>query len=133
MKITVSAIEKKQNDIIVTCKFDTGTLKGIWKGKTFPVLNLAYHVEFTFDDIDINHVKKIHDNQETISVDLKNDDVYFTGICETYDGEIHFIRFENGWLQMIYISENGQSIQPNDNILFWMKYSQIQIFPYNIY
>ena len=95
MKITVSAIEKKQNDIIVTCKFDTGTLKGIWKGKTFPVLNLAYHVEFTFDDIDINHVKKIHDNQETISVDLKNDDVYFTGICETYDGEIHFIRFPN--------------------------------------
>ena len=58
--------------------------------------------------------------------------VFFTGICEDYDGEIHYIRFAGDWLQMIYIEKNSHGINIGDNISFKLNYNQVEIYPYDI-
>lgn len=130
MRIIITVIENMENNIIVNCNTNIGILKGIWRGRNTPFLNSVYHVEFALADID--YVDVLSENKEDISVSLKNDTVFFNGICEDYDGEIHYIRFAHDWLQMIYIEENGQEINSRDNISFTLNYNQIEIFPYDI-
>ncbi|MDE7364531.1 MAG: hypothetical protein K2N27_06565, partial [Ruminococcus sp.] len=122
MRIIITSIENMKNNIIVNCSTNIGILKGFWKGKNSPFLNSVYHVEFTLADIDCIDV--LPKNKEDISVSLKNDAVFFNGICEDYDGEIHYIRFAYDWLQMIYIEENGEKINIGDNISFKLNYIQ---------
>lgn len=130
MRIIVNKIEHINDNIIVICNSGIGTIKGIWRGKN-PPMNSVYHVEFTLADIDCGHIKVLSENKDDISVSLKNDTVFFKGICKDYDGEIHYIRFAADWLQMIYIDGNNQEINIGDNILFELNYSQIEIFPYD--
>lgn len=128
MRIIITAIENTENNIIVNCNTNIGILKGIWRGRNTPFQNYVYHVEFTLADIDC----VLPENKEDISVSLKNDTVFFNGICEDYDGEIHYIRFAHDWLQMIYIEENGEKINIRDNVSFTLNYNQIEIYPYDI-
>lgn len=133
MQIIINAIEYQEEDIIVNCDLDIGMLKGIWKGKSPPVLNSQYYVELTLDDLIPEQIKTLSRNKKyIIGVSVKNDDMLFAGICEDYDGEIYYIRFECDWLEMIDIKEDAQSIYLEDNVLFWMDYHQVQIFPYDI-
>lgn len=90
MRIIITAIENTENNIIVNCNTNIGTIKGIWKGRNLPFLNVVYYVEFTLADIDCVNV--LTENKEDMSVSLKNDIIFFKGICENYDGEIHYIR-----------------------------------------
>ncbi len=130
MRIIVNKTEHIGGNIIVTCNSGIGTIKGIWCGKN-PPANSVYHVEFTLADIDCEHIKILSENKGGISVSLKNDIVFFKGICEDYDGEIHYIRFTGDWLQMIYIDGNAH-VNIGDNILFELNYNQIEIYPYDI-
>lgn len=132
MRIIINTIEYQGDNIIVSCDLGIGILKGIWKGRNLPVLNFNYYVEFTLNDIDSEHLKVLTKNQEHIFVSFKNDKVFFTGICENYDGEVHYIRLEDDWLQMIYIEGNNQSVNVGDNLLFWMDYRQVMIYPYDV-
>lgn len=134
MQIIINAIEYEGENIVVHCNLHIGMLKGIWKGKSPPILNSHYYVELTLDDLIPQQVKALPKNKKyIIGVKAKNDDVLFAGICEDYDGEIYYIRFECDWLEMIAIKENIQSIRLEDNVLFWMNYHQVQIFPYDFF
>ncbi|MDE5737731.1 MAG: hypothetical protein K2H93_05130 [Oscillospiraceae bacterium] len=132
MRISVTAIEQQEENIIVICDLGIGMLKGIWKGKKLPVLNASYYVEFTLDDINYKHVKILPKSQEDISVTIKNNTIFFAGICEDYDGEVYYIRFEDDWLEMLCIEEDSQTVHVDDNILFWIDYHQVLIFPYDM-
>lgn len=132
MKIIVNSIEHHGNNIIVICDSGIGTIKGIWCGRNSPLLNSVYHVEFTLADIDCKYIKVLPENKKCVSFSLKNDKVFFTGICEDYDGEIYYIRFADDCLQMIYIEESGQGINIGNNISFELNYNQVEIYPYDI-
>ena len=131
MRIIITEIENIKNNIIVNCNTNIGTLKGIWRGRNAPFLKVVYYVEFALSNVDCVNV--LPENKEDISVSLKNDIIFFRGICEDYDSEINYIRFAEDWLQMIYIEENSQVINIGDNISFTLNYNQIEIFPYDIY
>ncbi|MDE6088391.1 MAG: hypothetical protein K2G25_08405 [Oscillospiraceae bacterium] len=133
MQIIINAIEYQEENIIVNCDLDIGMLKGIWKGKNPPVLNFHYYVELTLDDLIPEQIKALPRNKKyLVGVKVKNNDVLFAGICEDYDGEIYYIRFACDWLEMIDVKEDAQSIHLEDNVLFWIDYHQVQIFPYDI-
>ncbi|MDE7094511.1 MAG: hypothetical protein K2O52_06340, partial [Oscillospiraceae bacterium] len=61
-----------------------------------------------------------------------NNTIFFAGICEDYDGEVYYIRFEDDWLEMLCIEEDSQTVHVDDNILFWIDYHQVLIFPYDM-
>ena len=134
MQIIINNVEHQGDNIVVNCDLGIGILKGIWKGENPPILNSCYYVEFTLADIESNQTKVLPKNQECATfVNLQNDEVLFVGICENYDGEVYYIRFEDDWLQMLYIEESNQSIYVGDNLLFWMDYHQVLIYPYDIF
>lgn len=133
MRIRITAVDYQEEHIIVSCDLGIGMLKGIWKGKDLPILNSDYDVEFTLKDMNSEQVKILTGTQENILVKIKDNNIFFTGICENYDEEIYDIRFADDWLQMISMKENCQSIHVDDKILFWMHYHQITIYPYDIF
>lgn len=132
MKISIDYAESIGDNIIAVCNSNIGTIRGIWCGKNLPSAKSVHYVEFSFDDIDCGNVKVLHGNAVDVSVSLKNNTVLFKGICEDYDGEVHFIRFADDWLQMIYIDGNNQIADVGDNVAFLLDYRQIRIYPYDI-
>lgn len=71
MKIIVNSIAHHGDNIIVICDSCIGTIKGIWRGRNSPLSNFVYHVEFTLDDIDCEHINVLSENKNDISVSLK--------------------------------------------------------------
>lgn len=111
---------------------DIGQIRGVWQGKTSPIVNDICHIELDIKNIYSNQVKVLHLGVHDVTkVCCSYDEVVFKGICEEYDGEVYYIRFMIDWLEMLDIEGFNDIINIGDTVLFQTNFENIGIYPYD--
>ncbi len=132
MRILIKNIEYEESGIITTCNTEIGDIKGVWRGKTTPVINSICHIELNLQTIQSDQINVLHKSQDVPKVYCCNNCVFFKGICEDFD-EVYFIRFMQDWLEMLDFPSIENIIDIGDTVLFWTNYRNIGIYPYDMY
>lgn len=130
MRVVITKVEQKDNDVIVNVNTDIGEIKGIWTSKAIPNKGDVCYIEFNFVDYS-QYITRLY-NSSPAKVTTWEDEICFIGYCEDMDEDIYYIRFGSDWLEMIEIPENDVKIEKGDCVTFSVKCEDIQIYPYSL-
>lgn len=129
MQFVINKIECQGESLIITGNTTLGTIKEVWKYAQAPIDGKKYHVELT-----IVSPSEISISGKTLfpSVHLENENVIFLGVCEGYDNEVYYLRFDVDWIEMLDIDVITSGKKKGDYILFSANYHNIAIYPYTL-
>lgn len=130
MRLVINEAKYQENLTIVTGKTTIGTIKGIWKNTENPVIGNKYHVELSINFPHEAHIQPKEKQFPFVSSD--NAGVIFGGVCEGFDNEVYYLRFETDWIDMLDINAISSKKQKGDYISFTANYYDIEIYPYTI-
>lgn len=130
MRLLVYEINHQADRIIISGITSRGTIRGIWKDKTEPVVDTAYHVELSIDHLTESDIEQCTPHAPMVSAN--GDMVTFQGICETIDEDVYFVRYDTDWLDMIEVSETTSPKKAGDFISFSASCYDIGIYPYTL-
>ena len=134
MRTVIGNIECVNDKMIVTCNVEIGQIRGVWMGKTPPVVNGICQIELDIKEVSSNKVKVLHSEMhEVTKVCCSLNEVVFKGICEDQDSEVYYIRFMKDWLEMLDIEDFNSTINIGDTVLFQANIENIGIHPYELY
>ena len=134
MKTKIENIKYVNDKIIVTCNLEIGQIRGVWRGKTPPVLNCISYIELDIKNVNSNIEKSMYSKMyNTTNVCCIFSEVYFKGICEDCDGEVYYMRFMVDWLEMLDIEDFNYAINVGDTVIFRANIDDIGIYPYESY
>jgi len=129
MRMIITNIECKDEHIYVTGETGIGSIKGKWCYRDLPIVGAIYFFELSIDELDKNEISVIYDERFCASVNLRDNQVQFQGICEEVD-DVYIIRFADDWIEMISIENDDFIINKGDKISFSLNYECIGIYPY---
>lgn len=130
MRFIITKVEQQGHMTLVEGKTSVGMVKGIWKYAELPIINNNYHIE-----LGIDYPCEVNDPQEircAPCVCLDKDKVIFKGICEDFDEDVYYIRFDIDWLEMLDINTIATKKQKGDYISFSASIYGIRIYPYTL-
>lgn len=134
MRTVIGNVECVNDKMIVTCNVEIGQIRGVWMGKTPPVVNGIFQIELDIKKVNSNKIKVIHSAMhEVTNVCCNSNEVVFKGICEDQDSEVYYIRFMIDWLEMLDIEDFNSAINIGDTVLFQANIENIGIYPYELY
>ena len=134
MRAIIETVEHADGKIIVTCNVKIGQIRGVWRGKTPPVVNDIVQIELYIKKVCPYKVKEASSEMyDETYVYCTINEIVFKGICEDYDGEVYYIRFMVDWLEMLDIEDFNYKISIGDTVLFQANIENIDIYPYEIY
>lgn len=131
MKLIITGIENKNDNVYVTGNTDIGNIRGKWCYKDAPVLEETYFFELDIEEVARDTILILRDEKFCPSVCVKNEQVEFKGICEQID-DIYVVRFATDWIEMISVKDDDFSIKKGDAIAFSVSCNEIGVYPYTI-
>ena len=129
MRVIITNIENRDNQIYVTGETAIGSIKGKWCYRESPILGETYFFELSIDELDRNEISVINGKAFCPSINFNGNKVQFKGICEEID-DIYVMRFSDDWIEMLSIKNDDFSIKRGDVVSFSINYDLIEIYPY---
>ncbi|OGO78088.1 MAG: hypothetical protein A2Y23_15520 [Clostridiales bacterium GWB2_37_7] len=127
MKIQVKKIDTSAEDIIINFTSEYGAAEAFWGTKPIPKANTEYDVELDITDELVWGKDVKASNDKKFSINMKQDDIYITGIIEKIykDGMADF-RLGKNLIQIELLGKNAPI-----GIYVTIKTSSIELYEAN--